>query len=80
MFLFSYKFFLIVSGNMKDLATAMGGSINRQVFDLLLQQLGIDGILSEGTCILPQTPDSKIFLVFNDVNQHTENNDITFIF
>ncbi|WAR05120.1 hypothetical protein MAR_020489 [Mya arenaria] len=43
-------------GNLKDLANALGGELNKQAFNLLLQQLGIKDILSEERCVLPEPP------------------------
>ena len=52
-------FFLKFTANMKDLANALGGNINNAIFDLLLKKLGIDKIIVEGPCDLPETPEGK---------------------
>ncbi|XP_053390116.1 uncharacterized protein LOC128553035, partial [Mercenaria mercenaria] len=45
-----------LQGNLESIADALGGEINREVFDLLLKQLGIDEIIREGSCTLPPPP------------------------
>ena len=51
--------FLTFLANMKDLANALGGNINNAIFDLLLKKLGIDKIIMEGPCDLPESPEGK---------------------
>ncbi|XP_053398719.1 uncharacterized protein LOC128556879 [Mercenaria mercenaria] len=45
-----------LQGSLSSIADALGGQINREVFDLLLKQIGIDGIIKEGSCTLPPPP------------------------
>ncbi|XP_053398133.1 uncharacterized protein LOC128556594 [Mercenaria mercenaria] len=45
-----------LQGSLMEVAGALGGQINREVFELVLKQLGIDGIIKEGSCELPSPP------------------------
>ncbi|XP_053398858.1 uncharacterized protein LOC128556916 [Mercenaria mercenaria] len=45
-----------LEGSMKDLATALGGEINKAVFNLILRKLEIHDIINHGQCELPSAP------------------------
>jgi hypothetical protein len=47
---------IFFKGSLSSIKEALGGQINREVFDLVLKQLGIDKIIQEGSCKVPPPP------------------------
>jgi hypothetical protein len=47
---------LLFIGSLSSIKEALGGHINREVFDLVLKKLGIDEIIQEGSCKVPPPP------------------------
>ncbi|XP_060566993.1 uncharacterized protein LOC132725822, partial [Ruditapes philippinarum] len=45
-----------LQGSLSSIKETLGGQINREVFDLVLKQLGIDRIIQEGSCKVPPPP------------------------